>query len=426
VEELCRRPEDGEDRIALRGGTALGARLRPGGGGGTGRLSAEATYLVTGGLGGLGLLVAERMVARGARTLVLCGRRGASSSSAAAVARLEGAGAKLRVWRADVSDAAEVGGLLARIEAELPPLRGIVHCAGIVDDGILAEQRWQRFARVLAPKVAGTWALQAGVRERPLDFLLLFSSTASVLGAAGQGSYAAANAFLDAAAHELRRHGCRAVAIGWGPWEGIGMAAGDPTLRERSLHRGVRPLDVEEGCGVLERLLNNDGARVVAAAVDWERFARSAGRRRDRGLLAELLAPGLSPDVAPGPPGLRGRIVGAPPEARARILRDGILEGVRKVMGLGPGDGIRADRPLMEQGLDSLMSVELRNLLAAGLGEPLPVGLLFDHPSVDDLCQHLTAQLRTGAAGRQRPDEFAYLDGLAPEELEALVRKDVG
>jgi len=186
---------------------------------------------------------------------------------------------------------------------------------------------------------------------------------------------------------------------------------------------------------LLDAILASAPAQVAAAAIDWEIYARSIGSRRNGGFLSRLRVQAAPDVLPPAKTALRDRIAEAAAGERPGVLRTAVVEAVWKVIGLGEGGEVRTDRPLMEQGLDSLMSVELRNMLSAALGVPLPVGLLFNYPSVDDLCRHLAELLKIDpvalAAGKDgspagNVDEFAYLDDLAPEELDELIRKEIG
>ena len=212
---------DGEDQLAHRGDQRLAARLvrrnkatAPS----NAVLRPDGTYLLTGGLGDLGLLVAGWLVGRGARNVVLLGRSDPGVEAGAVIAELEQGGARVLVARADVTHESELVRALKELQSELPPVCGVIHAAGMLDDGILMNQSWERFAPVLAPKVQGAWNLHRLTRDLPLDFFVLFSSAASLLGSPGQGNYAAANAFLDALAHHRRGLGLPALSINWGPW----------------------------------------------------------------------------------------------------------------------------------------------------------------------------------------------------------------
>ena len=257
--------------MALRGGSRrYVARLRPSGAGavaGLVRLREDATYLITGGFGGMGLRVAEWMVGRGARNLVLAGRSGIASEEArACLRRLETAGAQVAAVRADVGREEDVAGLLEEFRRAMPPLRGVVHAAGVFDDRVLMRHDRERFARVLAPKVKGAWNLHRLTREMPLDFFVLFSSAAPYLGLVGLGNYTAANAFLDALAHYRRGRGLPALSVAWGGWTRVGMAGALGERREEQwMSKGLDSLTPDEGLRVLNDLMLRDVAQVRGA-----------------------------------------------------------------------------------------------------------------------------------------------------------------
>jgi NAD(P)-dependent dehydrogenase (short-subunit alcohol dehydrogenase family) len=189
------------------------------------RIREDATYLIAGGLGGLGLVVARWLVARGARHLVLSGRSHPSAAAADTIADLEREGTTILVTQSDIASTEQTASLLSRAELAMPPLRGVIHAAGTFDDGVLLQQNWTRFAKVLSPKVEGAWNLHALTQHIDLDFFVLFSSASALLGPPGQANYAAANAFLDALGHQRRAQGLTALTINWGPWAEVGLAA---------------------------------------------------------------------------------------------------------------------------------------------------------------------------------------------------------
>ncbi|HEU5039512.1 MAG TPA: SDR family NAD(P)-dependent oxidoreductase, partial [Gemmatimonadales bacterium] len=259
---------DAEGEVALRGHARLVARLLPdpgpvaapacGGGTDGPALRPDATYLITGGLGGLGLTVAAWMVERGAEHLVLAGRSGASPAAEAEMARLAAAGARVELARVDVTRPDQVAEMLRRIRTTMPPLEGVIHAAGVLENAAVANLDPDRLARVLAPKVAGAWHLHEATREDPLRFFVLFSSAVSVLGSPGQGNYAAANAFLDALGRYRRARGLPASSINWGPWAEVGLVA-DSGLK------GIRPA---RGCEVLDWVLRTEPAQVAVLPFD--------------------------------------------------------------------------------------------------------------------------------------------------------------
>jgi acyl transferase domain-containing protein len=215
----------GEPQVAYRNGTRYVARLlRDRGelGAPSPKIRGDGCYLITGGLGALGLKVARHLLDQGARQLVLAGRSGRDDDPA--VEQLRASGAIVRVVKADVARSDHVARLIETCQTQ-GPLRGVVHAAGVLDDGILVKQTAERFARVMAPKIRGAWELHIQTQTLPLDFFVCFSSMASLVGSPGQGNYAAANAFLDALAHHRRARGLAGLSINWGPWADAGMAA---------------------------------------------------------------------------------------------------------------------------------------------------------------------------------------------------------
>jgi NAD(P)-dependent dehydrogenase (short-subunit alcohol dehydrogenase family) len=234
-------------------------------------LRADGTYLITGGLGGLGLAIAEWMSRSGAGAVVLTGRSGATPEVERQLDRLRRNGTKVVVVKADVADESQVADMLAEIGAALPTLRGVVHAAGILDDGTLPQMTLDRFRSVMAPKIRGAWNLHKLTAETPLDFMVLFSSASTVFGAAGQANYSAANAFLDALAHHRRALGRPSLVINWGAWGEVGLAS-RPDRLEWLKRQGLMPLTNRQGVAALERLLQEDVIQVMVNDVDWPRF----------------------------------------------------------------------------------------------------------------------------------------------------------
>jgi NAD(P)-dependent dehydrogenase (short-subunit alcohol dehydrogenase family) len=339
----------------------------------------RGAVLVTGAFGGLGLLLAKHLVARGVRHLVLAGRRTPSEPQAAQVEALRAAGASVRVVRLDVTDQAAVERLLDEIDAGSAPLRGVVHAAGVVEDSLMANNDWPAFERVLAPKLAGAWALHQLTRDRPLDLFVLCSSAAGTLGNAGQAAHAAANASLDALAQHRQSLGLPAVSIAWGPWAGTGTAVTDAVERHLAA-RGLIALPPAEGVAAFSAALGAGLPHVVVGRMDWQRLL--AGRRADP-FFAEVAAP--VPDRNEDRPVALAK---APPAGRAAIETQ-VRLALATVLGLpGPGS---ADprRAFFDQGMDSLTSLEFRNRLQDGLGRPLAASIALDHPTVERLVAYL-------------------------------------
>ncbi len=244
------------------------------------------------------------------------------------LAELRETGCTVTTLTADVADAGQLGSALSEIERSLPPLRGMIHAAGVVDDALIEGQSWSRLATVLAPKVQGAWNLHAATRRLDLDFFVLYSSAASLLGSPGQSGYAAANAFMDGLAHQRRAEGLPATVVNWGPWAGAGMAAGEGGRRWQGM--GVEMLPPEQALGALEEALGAGAIQTVVLDVSWPRLRRSLGDTVRPGLLQTLLGEGASGPRAGAMLDLLKRTPADDREALLmRLLRGGSAPGIR-------------------------------------------------------------------------------------------------
>jgi len=297
----------------------------------------------------------------------------------------------VHVVAVDVADPTQLDPLLRRFGADLPPLRGVFHAAGVLDDGLLAGTTWDRFAAVLRPKLTGAWLLHTRTRELPLELFVCFSSAASLLGSPGQGSYAAGNAFMDALAHHRRALGLPATAIQWGPLSIAGHARAD---LQRLRAWGLRDLPVADALALMRRLLAGAAPQAAVLAVDWDAF------RRARGAAPFALVPATADPTAGR---LRAHLRDLPGPARAEALRRHLRAAVAGVSGL-PAEQLPERGSLFDLGLDSLMAVELRNRLGHDLGAALSTSLLFDHPSLARLHEHLSAGPLADLLLAPRPD----------------------
>ncbi|WP_394823180.1 type I polyketide synthase [Pendulispora albinea] len=388
---------------------------------------AGATYLVTGGFGALGLRVARALVARGARYVALLGRSGPGEEGTRAVRELEASGARVLALRADVSKAADVAQAMAVLARAMPELRGIVHTAGVLEDGALATQDERRFERVLAPKVEGAWNLHLATQASALDFFVLFSSAASALGSAGQGNYAAANACLDALAELRRAGGQPALSVQWGPWGDSGMTA---KMKVRELQRwktgGVGILAPDHAVDLLMRLLHGESERAPVVGVfpfEWPRFKATFGDAG--GLLAEL---GDAPNGAPSQdrapePRLRDRLDRLSMDERQRQLIARLQEKVVSILGLDPAEPPDPDQGFFAMGMDSLLALDLGNWLQVELRRKLSVAYIFSYPSLSALSSQLLKDLyEPELAPRTSPaaDEAARGE-LSEDELASML-----
>jgi NADPH:quinone reductase-like Zn-dependent oxidoreductase/acyl carrier protein len=367
------------------------------------QLREDATYLITGGLGGLGLKVAEWMADRGARHLVLVGRSGASQRAQPVLKRLQDAGVQVVVARADAARRDDLAKLLLELEAGMPPLRGVVHAAGVLDDGVLTEQTRRRFDAVMAAKVAGAWNLHVLCEGRPLDFFVLFSSAAALFGSPGQGNYAAANAFLDALAHHRQWAGRPALAVNWGSWSEVGMAAASRDVAGRHWEElGMGWIDPPRGLRTLGRLLRSDAAQAAVLPVDWSKFFARVPVAAAPPFLAEMGSQTESGASVSGESSeFLSRLQEAEPGERQEVLLAEIRRQVALVLGNDPSNLPDPYRPLHELGFDSLAAVELCNALGRSLGKHLPPTMLFDYSTLDALSTHLIADVLRFGPGEE-------------------------
>ena len=245
-----------------------------------GRLRADRTYLVTGGLGGIGCLVAQWLADRGAGVMVLNGRRPPDSDAEEAIESLRQRGADVRVQLADMTDPAAIDAMLARLDADMPPLAGVIRSVGVLSDGSLVNQTWERFERVLWPKVLAAWHLHRATLDRDLDLFVLFSSVTGVLGKSGQGNHASANAFLDQLAAYRRTLGLPGQAIAWGAWSELGESEEQRERIERQLAAsGTGWITPQQGLQAFDQLVRQDLTAGMVVAVDWPLFAEGLDGR---------------------------------------------------------------------------------------------------------------------------------------------------
>ena len=356
----------------------------------SGRLRADRTYLVTGGLGGIGCAVAGWLADRGAGAIVLNGRRPPDADAEETIRKLRDRGLDVRVELADVTDADAMDGILSRIDRELPPLGGVIHSVGVLSDGALTNQDWSRFATVLRPKILGAWHLHRATLDRDLDMFVLFSSRVGVMGNPGQANHAAANAFLDQLAGHRRALGLPGQAIAWGAWSEIGEAAEQRERIDRQRSAlGGRWFTPEQGLKAFDRLVREDVTHSVVMAMDWSVFEEAVEERPP--LVEDLLSAAGEDEVdsAGAPKDLLSRLRETPASERESVLVAFLQGEVQAVLRLPSAPA--ATVGFFDLGMDSLMAVELRNRLNRALSGvyTAPNTLVFDYPDIATLATHL-------------------------------------
>ena len=353
------------------------------------QITADGSYLITGGLGALGLEVANWFVTRGARHLILTGRRGASPAAQTVIQELEKIGAQVLIIPADVSQPEAVAQLLEKVKQALPPLRGIIHAAGVLDDGVLLQQTWKRFERVMAPKVAGAWNLHELTKNIPLDFFVCFSSAASLLGSPGQGNYAAANAFLDALAHYRQSLGLPGLSINWGPWSEAGMAARLHNPQQgRWAAQGVTPITPEQGLQSLEQLLSHRPTQVGVFFINWSEFGRLFSAHRTPSVISHLVSSvkqqsQSQTSVAQELPIIQQLENVSVAEGKQLLIKY-VKVAIAQVLRLDVNQ-LDSEQSLDTLGLDSLMTLELKNHFQTDLGIDVPIVRLTEEMALANL-----------------------------------------
>nr|WP_281250066.1 type I polyketide synthase [Streptomyces monashensis] len=389
-----------EDQVAVRGTDAYARRLVPAPApapAAAREWTSPGRVLITGGTGALGARVARWVVEHGARELVLAGRRGPEAPGAGELrAELVRLGAEVSVVACDMGERSAVERLLAE-----HPVDAVLHCAGVLDDDVIADYSPDRLAAVLRAKAGAADHLDELTRDSGLSAFVTFSSIAGVWGGGGQAAYAAANAHLDALVERRRARGLAGTSVAWGPWGDTGMAAGEEA-RELLVRRGLRPLDPAAALTALERALTARDTAVVVADVDWDRFVAAFTTGRPSPLLAALtdaaVAPAADGSAMQAGGALRERLAPLGAQERDAALLDLVCRRAAAVLGHADPAAVTVGRAFREMGFDSLTAVELRNDLTAETGIPLPSTLVFDHPTPLAVAEHLRDALFETAA----------------------------
>ncbi len=391
----------------------------------TGQLREDRTYLVTGGLGGIGGAVAGWLADRGAGTIVLNGRRQPDEAAQDVIRSLRDRGATVQVEIADVADAGALRDMLARIQETLPPLGGVIHSVGALSDAALINQSWDRFEEIVWPKVLGAWELHRATEHLDLDLFILFSSMSGVRGNPGQANYASANAFLDQLARHRRALGLPGQAVQWGAWLGIGEAEQHRERIESTLAAsGAEWMTPQQGVRALDRLVRQDLAVGAVTSMDWPTFA--AGLRSVPPLIEELLegAPADSGETDELAGNLVSRIREAPEGERHGIVVASVQDLLQTLLRLPSRPA--ANVAFFELGIDSLMALELRARLNDALGGVYTASntIAFDYPNAQDLASHLVEALEA-ASGETPAQPVAAPDPREPAPAAAVAEDGV-
>ncbi len=429
------RADTDEDQLAVRGDRHYAARytMREAAPECDPPFSPEATYLITGGLGALGLEIADWMSRLGARHLALTSRRLPSIEAEQRIELIRSRRCEVRVVAADIANEAEVARVFDAID-QMPPLRGIFHLAVVTEGALVASLERKSINAVMRPKAVGAWTLHRRTEKSNLEFFVMFSSVAAAISQPGQGSYAAANGYLDSLARYRRSMGLPAMSIQWGPWTGLGLALQEGAIKSLRGYQnlGIRTLSVREALGELGRAMRVNTPNCLVLPVQWEEFVKSMGGAVPP-IFSELFAT-YGVKNAPSA-SIRDRLVEAHSEKeRGDLIERHVREELAAVL-KNTAARIDRDKPLGSIGLDSLMALEFLRRLAASTGVRIPVTSIFNYPTLRLLSQEVATRMGfsqgTPAVESSRPTApvpgVASLSELSEEDaLEALIGGDGG
>ncbi|MEE9358244.1 MAG: amino acid adenylation domain-containing protein, partial [Sedimenticolaceae bacterium] len=337
------------------------------------QIKKQRSYLITGGLGTLGLRAAEWLIAQGARHLVLVGRSGSSLQAKKAIAQIKKAGVHIETKKLDISDFKACNKLLNDFGSKFPALGGLIHAAGVLEDGILMQQDWSQFETVMKPKILGAWNLHQLTTGQALDFFWCFSSISSVLGSPGQGNYAAANAFMDTLMHHRHQSGLSGLSINWGPWDQTSMVSDiGSTGKIQMAARGIQLLALNQGEDLFNQLLITESAQVMVANIDWSLL------RQNLPVQLQSLPMFLALDNS------SLEEVNSSSYSLLTVGKDGLINYLRdtmaKVLGYEPLS-VDVNSSLIELGIDSLMALSLRSNVIQNTGVEIPIDILVARPT---------------------------------------------
>lgn len=376
------------------------------------RTDENGSYLITGGLSGLGILTAKFLASKGAKHLVLTGRSDITENSKEILNEILSMDADVKILKADVTLKEDMEKIFREIKKSGFPLKGIIHSAGVLDDSIIMNQTKAKFDKVMSPKVLGAWNLHELSKKYELDFFVMYSSVASLLGSAGQSNHSSANSFLDSLAHYRRSKGLPALSINWGVWSEIGSAAERGADKQEKI-AGIKSINPANGIKALEKALDINAAQTGILPIDWNKFAEENNNK----FISELLKKNLHSDESQFIRTETGKDIisqmrSAPEEMHSELLTEYFRKVISGIMGLEPEE-LQTDQPLNTIGLDSLMAIELKNKVNIELGVDLNLVRYMEDTDINQLADELKEQL---SKALHQSDSFANILKNSPAE----------
>jgi acyl transferase domain-containing protein len=397
-------------------------------------VQSDATYVITGGLGSLGLITAQWLIDKGARHILLFSRNAPKPDVLEQIRRMKKHDVHIYTQAVDVADFESMSNAFESIQTTMPPLKGIVHSAGVLDDGAFAFQTWERFHQVIAPKIYGAWHLHTLTQTMDIDFFVLFSSVVSVMGNQGQSNYATANAFLDGLAHYRKSKQLPVTCINWGPWDTQGMAGSNESIRKMFKAYGFQLISPESGTQAMDWIVGEKRSQVAVMNCHFNTFLEKNSVIR-HGFYSHVtnLQTHFSFSEQTEKSEFLLKLEKAENPARLEMLDQYIKTKIAQEMGLDSPDDLDSKEGLFDLGIDSLMAVELRNHFKGILGIPLSSTLLFDYPTIEALVHYLIETLNFETSDdHSSPIEShdhgviqADIENMSEDEAEKLLLKEL-
>ena len=386
----------------------------------SGSITPDSTYLIAGGMGAIGLQVAQWLITKGVKNLVLVGRNDIKPKYKNVLEKIQ-ENAQVNCIKADITDTKQLNRVFSQIRSTLLPLKGVVHCAGITRDRPIIKQDWDTFQQVLAPKTKGAWNLHHLTAEYDLENFIMFSSAASLIGSAGQANYCAANAFLDVLARARRSNGKPAIAINWGAWKHTGLAS-NPQITDSLKQKGIGSIQPSEGIKILDRLLLNNPVQIGVMPIDWNTWQQN---NRATPFYEEVVTVNSS---ANNTVDYKQQLLAAISEKRESLLIEQITQQVSNILGIKDLKEIDLELGFSELGLDSLSSVELRNKLQSSYDIQLSQTIIFDYSNIKQLSGHLLSLMferKLPIEETPVDNELNSLQELSEKDAEALLLQEL-
>jgi acyl carrier protein/NAD(P)-dependent dehydrogenase (short-subunit alcohol dehydrogenase family) len=388
----------------------------------------DAQYMIFGGLGDLGLSLASWLINKKVKRIVLISRNVPSLQQNKQIDALRLSNTEIEVLQCNVNHAVEVKNLFNRVATSSYPLKGIFHCAGVLDDAMLSEQNEQRFIDVMAPKVNGAWFIHQHTQNLPLDFFVLFSSATSMLGSSGQANYIAANSFLDSLAYLRNAQGLPTISINWGAWDSIGMAS-DKALQALLARLGIQTIPPSVAIKLMDAILQMAPTQIGAFGVDWEVYLRA---NSDRAYFHEVMR-----EIEVFDEKNKGATesqflkdfyqMGS--DERLAFIQQHIEKNIAAVLGITKPLKMDRQQGLFDMGMDSLTSVELKNRLSVAVKINLPATLAFDYPNINTLSDYLLSLLveideaSSATENNSEDNDRKQIENLSEDEAEETLKR---